>query len=443
VSPILYLLYNTPLLEGLEELVISISPLGFVDDITLLTYSDSTAKNCKTLKRAYQYCLEWASRHGSIFNAEKSELIHFTRGKGHDKSITLENSVIEPLKSIKFLGVYINRDLTPTSHINYLKGRIPGLLGQLQSLTTSTWGIKLEIARSLYLRAIRPALAYGAIAWYPIATKTATIGNTLESWQGKFLRRILGAYKATAITALEIESYTEPLDLYIERQVAIDLETQALRQRDSLDRMKLEIETKIRLLRRRTTRTTSIPIEPYYRRSIEYIQQQSNPPTQPLGSPEKKDRRKLKKALEKASIEQWKNRWTTSSKGRAIHALRPIPDPKSLDLYKDRAKSTSSILIQLRSQKIGLQAFLYRRKVPGIDSPICPYCQEEEETAQHFILHCPKWRRERTIYLGDYTTRNLDTILQGRKSSIRAVRFLIATNRLAQFQATSLELEET
>ena len=58
ISPILYLFYNAPLLEALEETYLSIDPTGFVDDITLLTYSKSTERNVKVLEKAYKKCLE-------------------------------------------------------------------------------------------------------------------------------------------------------------------------------------------------------------------------------------------------------------------------------------------------------------------------------------------------------------------------------------------------
>ena len=57
ISPILYLFYNANLLEESEDIAISMTPMGFIDDISLLTYSDSTERNVKNLKKAYKKCL--------------------------------------------------------------------------------------------------------------------------------------------------------------------------------------------------------------------------------------------------------------------------------------------------------------------------------------------------------------------------------------------------
>ena len=164
VSPILYLFYNAPLLESLEGLYLSLSPTGFVDDIALLTYSRSVKRNIYILQKAYEKCLEWSNSHGAKFNAEKSELIHFTKGKDSRLGITLEGKTILPSTEVRILGVYFNRSLSPTSHLEKIEAKIPGLLGTLDSISKSTWGIRLEFARKLYLGAFRPAIAYGAIS---------------------------------------------------------------------------------------------------------------------------------------------------------------------------------------------------------------------------------------------------------------------------------------
>ena len=73
-------------------------------------------------------------------------------------------------------------------------------------------------------------MAFGALFWYPKdLTRVKTLRKSLESIQGKFLRAITGAYKATAIEALEIETFTEPLDLYLEKSASQGAARQVLR----------------------------------------------------------------------------------------------------------------------------------------------------------------------------------------------------------------------
>jgi Reverse transcriptase (RNA-dependent DNA polymerase) len=46
ISPILYLFYNADLLENCENIRLRTSAIGFVDDVNILTYGESTEQNC-------------------------------------------------------------------------------------------------------------------------------------------------------------------------------------------------------------------------------------------------------------------------------------------------------------------------------------------------------------------------------------------------------------
>lgn len=65
ISPILYLFYNADLLESCEDIRLHTSATGFVDDINIMTYSESTEQNCLKLARIHKKCQEWAMKHGS------------------------------------------------------------------------------------------------------------------------------------------------------------------------------------------------------------------------------------------------------------------------------------------------------------------------------------------------------------------------------------------
>ena len=58
LSPILFLFYNAPLLEILDQLDLPLSPLGFADDINLLTYRETIEANCTKLETAHNQCLD-------------------------------------------------------------------------------------------------------------------------------------------------------------------------------------------------------------------------------------------------------------------------------------------------------------------------------------------------------------------------------------------------
>lgn len=78
---------------------------------------------------------------------------------------------------------------------------------------------------------------------------------------------------------------------------------------------------------------------------------------------------------------QWQARRETWGE---LHS-RP-PERKNLKLYQGLTKVQCSILIQVRSGKTGLAAFLDQRKVPGTESPGCP-CGQGAETPKRILLH--------------------------------------------------------
>jgi hypothetical protein len=414
-----------------------------VDDVNILTYSTSIKRNCENLEKAYIKCINWAKTHGSKFNPEKSELIHFikyTRQKRLDKmdiSLKLEGSIIEPSKSIRILGVYLDQGLTANTQLKVLQKRIPALLTALKSLTQSTWGTSLQVARDLYLRAIRPTLSYGATAWFPILKEAKTLRNTLKAIQGKFLRIITGAYRATATEALEIETFIEPLDLYIERIANLGLARQVLGgQGDKIKAFRRRLALRVRGKRGRRRRDP-LPnhgkaLEQQKRQGIHLPNIISIKEINPI-----QEWNRYKKALEAYYAIKWRIRWLQGERGRAIAKYRPYPTIQALELYKDRAKAFSTILILLRTEKIGLRAFLYGMKVPGINNPQCN-CQQQEETVRHFLLECTEWDETRSRTLGSYSDKTLEHILGTRKGSKKAVDFLLQTKRLEQFQAVVL-----
>ena len=75
----------------------------------------------------------------------------------------------------------------------------------------------------VYTAAVRPSLTYGCNVWYTpkgLPGHRKGTANRLQAIQGRCLRAITGAYKATATEALEIETFTPPIDLHMEDLVA-------------------------------------------------------------------------------------------------------------------------------------------------------------------------------------------------------------------------------
>ena len=114
ISPILFLFFIADLLDITNNPALRLSATGFVDDVNVLTYSESTEKNCKTLERIHEDCIKWADTHGVRFAPDKYELLHFTRSPKHFNLTAIPR--IEGLKphtkeSIHILDIQIDTKL--------------------------------------------------------------------------------------------------------------------------------------------------------------------------------------------------------------------------------------------------------------------------------------------------------------------------------------------
>ena len=99
-------------------------------------------------------------------------------------------------------------------------------------------------------------------------------------------------------------------------------------------------------------------------------------------------------------------------------------------------KHESSTLVQIRTGKIGLNAFLHRRRVPGIQ-PEC-HCGTALETAFHLATDCIDTEESRSALTGligpiDIRCDFADAV--GQPEHAKAIaKWMLATGRLKQFQ---------
>jgi ribonuclease HI/uncharacterized protein YchJ len=134
---------------------------------------------------------------------------------------------------------------------------------------------------------------------------------------------------------------------------------------------------------------------------------------------------------------EWKEAWTNEKTGRKLHRICPEPTSKVLLLHKSVPRPFSSLIVQMRTAKIGLRQFLYLRKVPDVDDDKCG-CKGGSQTVRHILFSCPlyrelrqeTWGRERT---GDQ--QDLRKVLGAPALALKAANFMRNTGLLRQFEA--------
>jgi hypothetical protein len=100
--------------------------------------------------------------------------------------------------------------------------------------------------------------------------------------------------------------------------------------------------------------------------------------------------------------------------------------------YEGLTKRESALLVQLRTEKIGLNNFLFAQRVPDVTSPRCD-CGARRQTVAHILLHCSKHRNLRNRIFANLSGRdNIRAILGTPQLATKAIQYIEQTQILGQ-----------
>ena len=189
LSPSLFCLFLMDLADELERRGLGVKVTGtwmgacfFADDIVLMAESGKELQ-CM-LDVVYKYANRWKLR----FNASKCGVLVVGQKKS-GKLWALGKEGIEEVDEYKYLGVWINRQVTGHNHVNHLEGKALGL--QNLARGGKFWRDEEDIKAGLTMWEVvcKPVLNYGAEVW---ACSSKTDEQRLERIQNRAGRRILG-----------------------------------------------------------------------------------------------------------------------------------------------------------------------------------------------------------------------------------------------------------
>ena len=141
----------------------------------------------------------------------------------------------------------------------------------------------------------------------------------------------------------------------------------------------------------------------------------------------------LKQANNKERNDTWKKEWQATKGYKRLKAkdtASPSTQKFLLLISNHRIpRRLASLIFQLRVEHAPLNGYLHRFK--KIDNPRCPACGDQCETAEHFLLRCPKYAHERWPLLVkiNRTAPSMTDILSNQKTIIPLINFLDATER--------------
>ncbi|KAI0998792.1 hypothetical protein K3495_g9404 [Podosphaera aphanis] len=105
--------------------------------------------------------------------------------------------------------------------------------------------------------------------------------------------------------------------------------------------------------------------------------------------------------------------------------------PSNIHLSLSRAQS--SVATQIRNEHIGLNSYLYRRKVPGVHDPSCQ-CGYPSQNVKHMVLACPQWARRRGEVLRLAKDRSFEAMMNSAEDVARITQWIITQGWIEQFR---------
>lgn len=151
----------------------------------------------------------------------------------------------------------------------------------------------------------------------------------------------------------------------------------------------------------------------------------------------------IKQIFNRKFREQAQKHFENSSRYAKLLEIDPEFHPRKYRRMTDSLpRRQASCLTQLRTNHTPLNKHLHRIKC--VDSPMCPNCNDKEETVHHYLLMCPKYnlpRRELLATLGR-DARSLSTLLSSKEALRPLFKYIARTGRLKETFGDNMELPE-
>ena len=233
LAPILWLIYINDLGDALPtNTQIGISDSLFADDVAI-TATAKTAVQCERLMQIALNALEkWADDNKveiSICDSEKSKTVCclYTKDPSENKGKLTPNLYLKGIKvhhttTPKFLGVYIDQQLTFKRHAEYVAEKVTKRNKILRSLSGRKWGQSSKQLRNVHCTYTQSAIDHGLGAWGTMAAPSNL--DIVGKKERAAARIITGCLNDTPINPLMCEAGLQPIEVRSKLQATLQHE---------------------------------------------------------------------------------------------------------------------------------------------------------------------------------------------------------------------------
>lgn len=285
----------------------------------------------------------------------------------------------------------------------------------------------------MYKAIVKPAMMYRAAVWAAAKHTPKRIEEPLNRAQAACLKRVLGAYKSTPYKTLEMESGTAPIKEYLQGlRSQYAGRTSAYQVQGAIQAATLKIRTQC-TRKRRPNRPHMIPQKERDLATFQEITAALEQGEAHRGQASSRDKDKKKQSqAEQIAGYLWEKNWSQQHVRPGAPLAARTFGRYNYHIYKDLKRAEASIAIQIRSEHIGLRAYLHQRRVPGHESKSCP-CGYLSQNPEHMVLVCKEWVRGRSLWRAKARDRQYQAIIKNKRDIQRVTRWILSENYLEQF----------
>lgn len=191
LGPTLYNCY----VNSIKDLPLHGTLYMYADDIVLIYANTETSELQNLINRDLQLLKMWMDQHKLTVNTAKTKYMLFNTPKETTLNVYYNSQQIELVEMFKYLGVWLDRELKWTEHINMLSKKLAQTAGVFRKIS---YLIPERTKRNLYFSLFHSHMIYGIAIW---GASSQTAMNPLQVIQNKAIKNLYGFHPRTS-TAL-------------------------------------------------------------------------------------------------------------------------------------------------------------------------------------------------------------------------------------------------
>lgn len=190
----------------------------YADDTAIIAQDSNINQATNNLQRSVDTLNTWFNKWCIKINSNKCETKIFTLRRPLDPPNIIVNNIPIPWNpkdsAVKYLGIYLDRKLTWSYHINKKLTEAYSRLAMLYPIINRKSSLKMECGTLIYTSIIRPIFTYGSSVW---SSTSKTNIHKLQVLQNKVIRIITNAQWYVRNTQLHKETEIPPIEEYIRK----------------------------------------------------------------------------------------------------------------------------------------------------------------------------------------------------------------------------------